>query len=573
MSVRNYLFLCLAVVLIHRPLQAQSEARIKVVQPSVDRLKEDLKYLVELSPTPALKKQWKTLEGDLIDSFIAGLDVTKPMRLDLVFGKQEIAYEMHFPLLKLEGKDGFLENLSGLGYNSKKITTGLFNLTEGKRQIGFLREANKYASIATTKEAIPADMANPIEKLQAYLDQGLDVAAELKNDASDKKGMADRRTNFQALRKQLEAGIKFKRNEDKNEFELRKLSVEQNLNEAERFLVETELLTVTWITDIAGKKGHGNLSFSALPDTGLLKSAQLMAAKPSYFANVAKPANAAATGRINFAVDEMRAKHARDFYKTVRPVLAAQIEARPSFEEADRKTAAKQAADLLIDMLESGIELGVVDGFADLSAHDGGKHTVVGGIRAVDGKIADKILNLIPRVLTNTQVQMNVAEVGSATIHSVTIPKDQLAQFQKFFPGETQILVATSKDAVWGAIGTDAQTSLTAAINMVAGAAPEQTDSTVLTFSANTAKLVEMWDALRPETSKSDAPKTKEEQQRKKELDNLRKLATDATTGCEPIVSGLMKRNGDKIEGTLDVSECALKFVGSVIADFAKKLQ
>ncbi|MEK6262963.1 MAG: hypothetical protein AABP62_30565, partial [Planctomycetota bacterium] len=327
MSVRNLFLFCVPALLTAQPLLAQSEARIRVIHPSIDRLKEGVKFLVELSPTPALKKQWDKTLDPLIDSFAEGLDATKPMRVDLVFGKSDVGYEMHFPLTKLKGKGGFLLNLDGFGYASKELAPGLFQLTQGAKKnlkiVGFLREANKYASIAPTQAAVPANMPHPITpELQAYLAKGYDVAAELKNDPKDKVGMAARLANFKELRKQLEAGITFKRDEDKSSFELRKLSAKLNLNEAERFLVETELLTVNWVTDIAGKKGRGELSFSAIPDTGLQASTQLLAAKPSYFANVKPPAKPAATGRLNFATDPARVGDINDLYNAHRPVKA-----------------------------------------------------------------------------------------------------------------------------------------------------------------------------------------------------------------------------------------------------------
>ena len=232
MSVRNLFLICATALLITQPLHAQSEARIKIVAPGVDRLKDDLKYLVELSPTKQLKDQWKKTLDPLLDSFAQGLDPAKPMRIDMVFGKPELAYEMHFPLKQLDGPNGFLENLSGFGYNNKwnkkKPVPVLFELIQGKgnklKTVGFLRDANKYASIAPTQAAVPANLPNPITpELLAYLAKGYDVAAEMKNDPKDKKGMASRLANFTELRKQLEAGVTFKRDEDKNEFELRKM--------------------------------------------------------------------------------------------------------------------------------------------------------------------------------------------------------------------------------------------------------------------------------------------------------------------------------------------------------------
>jgi len=58
-----------------------------------------------------------------------------------------------------------------------------------------------------------------------------------------------------------------------------------------------------------------------------------------------------------------------------------------------------------------------------------------------------------------------------------------------------------------------------------------------------------------------------------KDLQKIRKLAVDATSGCDAIFSGEVKRVGNKVQGSIDVSECVLKFIGSVTADFSKIFQ
>ena len=96
-----------------------------------------------------------------------------------------------------------------------------------------------------------------------------DLVAELKNDAA---GIGVRRDNFKALRKQFEALIKFRRGEDPHAFELRKLALNQQLDEAERFLVESENMQIRWTTDTVKGLGRGELSLTALPETELLTS-------------------------------------------------------------------------------------------------------------------------------------------------------------------------------------------------------------------------------------------------------------------------------------------------------------
>lgn len=576
-----------ALVLMVQAAAAQPEARIQFVQPGVDQLKGDLKYLVELSPTVGLKKQWEGSLKPLIDSFAEGLDSSKPLRVDVVVGK-DINYEMHFPIQKLEGKGGFLENLNGMGFTVKKVGGNLYSIVQGDKKKGaakkpmFMRHLNGYVSIAPNESEVPANLAAPFADpaVQALLAKGYDVVGSLKNTATA-KDIAARKASFQELRKQLEAGLVFKRNEDKNEFALRKLSLTQNLNEAERFVVEADEFLFGWTTTAAPAnmegKGRAEFHITALPNTDLAKSTEKLVSKSSYFANVKLSEKGEVSGKVNFAIDSLRAAHLKDFYEASRPVMEAQIDLRPTIKEAAQKKAAKEAGGILIDLLIDSIKLEVADLFMDLHSAGDGKHTFVCGAHVSNGKKADGIVKLLPNV-TSREVKLDIQKIGDdVSVHSVQVPDHRLEAFHKLFPGENLIYVATSKDAVWGAAGVNAVQELTTAIGQVAGAAPEQVDPRIVHFTANSARLIELIDILKPEAVQIDPKLSKDEQsrikQRQKDVERIRKLAIEATAKCNPVFSGEVKKNGNKVEGWMDVSECVLRFIGAVTADIAKDLQ
>ncbi|MEK6262489.1 MAG: hypothetical protein AABP62_28155, partial [Planctomycetota bacterium] len=282
---------------------------------------------------------------------------------------------------------------------------------------------------------------------------------------------------------------------------------------------------------------------------------------------VKPPAKPAATCRLYFATDPAGVGYIMYLYKAIRPLLAKRLDGNTILKEADQKAAAKQAVDLIIDMLDAGLTIHAVDGFMDLTEAEGGKHTLLFGIRAADGKVADQIVSLFPKIWPGFEIKLNAVEVGGASLHTLTLPAKRLPRFQKFFPGETLIHVATSKDAVWIAIGTDVQADLMAAINAAAGPAPEMVDPIVGSFSANMTKVVALIEALEPEPAETTGPKTPAQKEREK----IRKLAQQAVVDCEPRIAMELKRNGSVIEGTINVTECALKFVGTIIADFSKQ--
>jgi hypothetical protein len=554
-------------------VQAQSESRVRVVIPSITEVEDDLKWLIELSPTADLKKQWKKLKGDLLDAFTQGIDEKKPLAIDLVFRKDELAYEYRVPIADLTGKQtGFLPSLAGMGYKNKLIGTDFYEIFEKGKKPSYLRYDKNYAWVASMKQAVPANPPVATLDLQTLLSLKKDVVAELKNDSA---GLEQRRTNFQELRKQFESLIRFKRNEDPNAFQLRKLALAQQLNEAERFLVETEEMRISWTTNanVANGFGKGELSLTALPGTDLAKSIDQFAVKPSYFANVPLHDNPLAVGRLNFPLDPTRCEHLNEFYKSVRPVLEAEIKARPANSfSAEQKAATQEATNHFLDMIEAGVGLGVVDAFADAHAVAVGKNVLVCGIRTTNGKQADEIVKLLPKLKSEWQVKLDVHEHGNVKIHEVTVPKARLESFQKVFANETVIYVGTSQDAVWGATGVDCLEHLKAAIDQTAKPAPETVDPVVVSYQVQVSKLVRLMEVIQKELP--DGPgQTKEQIQQRKDLDKYRNLAQTAMEGCDSVMRGEVRRTDQKITGFVEMNECVLKYIGSLIADGVKQLQ
>ena len=144
------------------------------------------------------------------------------------------------------------------------------------------------------------------------------------------------------------------------------------------------------------------------------------------------------------------------------------------------------------------------------------------------------------------------------------------------FSGETFIYVGTSKDAVWGSAGVDAVKHLKEAIDQAGQPAPEKVDPVVISYQIQVAKLVTLMEIVEKEKPPKDDKRSKpskEELQRRKDLEKFRKLAQAAMGNCNSMMHGELKRTGNKIEGFLELNECVLKYVGSIIADGVKQLQ
>ena len=565
---------CWVMVLLVAASAGAQETRIKVVQPGAKFLKSDLKGIVSLTTNKGLQKEWKNLE-DTIDSFLVGIDPNQPIRIDFTIGADAsgnpgIANLPCFPILKMDGKNGFLENIDTLGYKAKKKPPqkDFYEITQPGNKTAkpmFVRHVHKYAMIGQNEKDVPATLPDPVLAVKHLLTPGVDLAAEMKNEAS---GAAQRKKEFEGLRKELEAAIKFKRNEDKAEFELRKLGATQMFEEAERFVVESELFTLAWTTADGAKSGTGDLKLTALPETSLLDSIRILSASPSYFANVQLHPKPVLTGKWLFPLDPLRKEQAKARHPVFRAATKVKLDKREALTDSG-KTAAKQALDKLVDIFDASLDIGF-DGFVDTYQDDHGKHTGVIAMRCGKAKLADDIVELLPKIRDDWKVKLNSVTHADVTIHELTVPPRRKKEFESLFSGNPVLYVGTSDKAVWAACGKDALQDLKDAIDQQAKPAPEQPDPDFASGTMQFGLWLKLLDVLRANEPKDNAKKTKQEIQQDKERDRLRQLAIEAFEKGDDVLTAKLTREGDDVVGKLTITEGVFRFIGSAIADFSK---
>lgn len=575
MPARFSLAVLLSVVLLAPAVasaQAAAATRITIVAASDDRIREDLEYLVKLGPAN-LQKYWKDL-SEMLESFEDGVDKTRPIGMEFIFGGEQLGYMPIIPITALEGRGAsFVNNVNGFGYKSAKDASGLWTLSpivgrNKKAAAGpppvtmFMREATgKYAVISADKADLPVKLADPSLLWAKFLTGARDTVAHMTGDPAT---IDARRKSFKELRKQLEAAIQFKRGESEADFALRKLSAEQSFNESERFLIDTKELLIAWTTDAAKNEGLGELLLTANPGTDLDASIKLLTQQPSYFANVRFHDKGTLQARINFAIDPMRSKHAKDLYPVMLPSVKDWVDARPALD-GKGKAAGKAAVDVLFEMLTEAIPLKNADVFIDLHASSDGKNTLVGGLRAADGTKAVEALKQFPNIRSGWEWEENAGEHQGVKFHKLTVAPHRAAVVQALCGGEPIIHIGTSKDAVWFAAGQDAVKELQSAIDAVQKDAPEKADPVFLDVDLRLHILVDVLDAYRgsfpPGTSKED--KDLEKQRAK-----WRQYGKDAFSAGDDQLVGKLIHEGDAVKGDFKVKLGALKFVGTMIADF-----
>lgn len=549
--------------------------RITIVGSSDQAIRDDLQYLVKLAPT-ALHKQWKTLD-ETLQSFEDGVDLKRPIGVQFILGGEEMGYMPIIPFNTLEGKGAvFVNNVNGFGFKGAKNAAGMWVfapvVSRSKKAAAgpppktmYMREGpNKYAVLSTDQADLPAKMPDYTAPWKNWLVGNRDIVMHLGGDASS---MPARRKSFQTLRKQLEAAIKFKRGETEADYELRKVGAEQSFNESERFLIDTQDLVIAWTTDSEKNAGIGELSLAAHPGTDLAKSIDLLTTNHSYFANVAFHDKGTFQVRTNFAIDPMRSKHAKEFYPLVVPVVKASIDQRPALDEKN-KAAAKAAVDVLYKMLDEAILLKVLDLFIDAHASADGKNTLIGGIRAADGNKAVDALKQFPNIRPGWKWTENVDEHQGVKLHSLTVAPHRAAVVQALCGGEPIIHFGTSKDAVWFAAGQNAVQELKAAIDAVQKPVEGAVDPTFLQMDVRLHVVTDVLDAYRgsfpPGTSKEEI---RDEKQRAQ----WRKYGIDAFAEGKDQLTAKLVHQGSDVQGDFNAGHGALKFVGTMLADFIKE--
>ncbi len=538
--------------------------RISIVQSSASRFLEDAEVLMWLADQGRKEKVGPEFQEFVEEIFLYGIERKQPVRIDVVVGDGPTRYIPSFPIGDL---DEFRENLEAFDIESKKAGDGLFELDEALE--GWLRVKDGYGSIAETKGFLPANMEDPRKAVQAILVADYDLAAELVNEKTDAASQAERRKTFLAnVTKELLAAVGAKDGESKAAFDLRKLGIEQQLAEIERYYADTALARIGWKADsqvtrkkvtleVVGVKqvsGVVSILLEPIPGSELDQAVQLLNKAPNHFANVPRNADAILSLRLTSPLDALRKKHFNEFYTLLRPALKARANDRKELTAAE-KQAREKLVDLVIDMLDAGAVAGNAEGFAEI-VPAGKVYTGVAAVRSPNGKAADDVVKLLPEANKKIKVATAVETIGNVTVHEVTLPAAELPGLMHLFGENDKVLVGTANDAVWFAAGPNAMASLKAAIEAVAK--PNEGDASD-PFVDVVAKL-RPWMEVRAKSAGEEGGDPA-----------LRKLVLDALATGDDTLTLQLTRKGQKVEGSLSVREGLSRVIGELMAKFTEE--
>ena len=367
-----------------RPAAAQKTIpTVTIMLSSTGELEADIQAIMQMGGKDA-EEQWPIIQA-ILPAFNAGIDPTRPIRIDIIFGKVR-DYRISIPYINQKAVLGNIHGFIG-GKSPRRIGSGIYALN-GPAFKGVLRDNAKikYVIIAADKDNIPANF-DPIPDLKPLLDAGYDLAASVKNTV---EGVEDRNKAIGDLRAELLGGLKKADDETDLEFKIRTVGLVHQLEELERLFADSESLVIGWTTDAPKKEARMDLELTALPGTDLEKSIAALGAKPSLFSSATKSAKSMFFGRVNHDLDEMRKAHLAEMLTLLTDQSVAEVEASEKIAD-DHKTASKDAATAFFEMLKAGSVMGVFDGFSDIAYGEKGR-SLVGTIRAADGTKINGVL-------------------------------------------------------------------------------------------------------------------------------------------------------------------------------------
>jgi hypothetical protein len=445
--------------------------RVTVYIASADNVLSDIQYMVsDLAGQPDV---WADKVAPNIEIFLIGLDRSLPVRFDaLMSGPDGNRSLLMIPLTGGDAREFLRDNMRPIGvFNTPKGApvgrpprSVFWQLTSDPAAPvfdGWMRAAHTYGYISSVESDLPEDIAPPDASHAHLAAGGYDLAAQL---LSPQEGEADRAAAFEQYRARVVDALAKYDDETAEEFEVRKLIVEQQFERLEFLFMQTDEIGAYWTLD--GGQGQLDLVVDPTAGTQMESDFQASANRESFFARVPINANSVVTGRLNMNLSETLKEHFSTFYTAAIPAIEGQIDASESYTPAQAQ-ARKAAVGTVFHMLADHAAEGTVDAFIEINAAAGGKHTMVAGMTFAS---TDPISDLLHQMLEfgeGWSLEENVETIGNVSVHKMTAGGGHPESLAEFFGSDAVYYVGVDGTHLWMSAGVDSLQALTTAIGQV----------------------------------------------------------------------------------------------------------
>lgn len=554
------------------PAQTPLDSRITVAHPGFSLLKSDLKKTIDLT-TPAEQKQWENIQG-YIDTFIIGIDETREVQVQVMTGIHPAAYLICVPLQTADdpSKD-FRENLDSLGYRITRNPDDhkMYSIESDADEHGWMRvdAESRYAFfvITTNKAILPRLKEIVLNATLIPTTLSENMIAELKNTDASAAGMKHRVEAFQPIRDESLALIKQRPDEKATAFQLRQSSARQLYDEAERLMSQVDQMLVTLTMDHSNSALPGvklRTTVTAIPGTATEATIAQYGTQSDAFAGLQRFKGSALSVRVSHPLDELRQKHLKETLALTRADIEAGLAANKSRSDAEKKAFTEFVAGML-NVLESSVVSGHLNGFVESVPNDKDQFTTVSAFTAPAAVDLNKILPLLADAGKGNSVQMNLEKIGDVDIHKIQIAEGFISTFDRVFGTHEDVFVGVSPQRVWMATGPGGLESLKTAIPAIGESAA---NSVVLRVDGNLLPWAKLIDSVAKKektgTLTADEEKIRRERARVRE----RAIAAMAT---EDDFSLMITTEGSMWVGEFTSNTGLLRFAGKMMSAFSKE--
>jgi len=391
-----------------------------------------------------------------------------------------------------------------------------------------------------------------------------------------------RKESFARAKSEILGALKKSESETESAFALRKSISEHQVAELERFFSESSSITFGWNTDNAQKTAKIAIDLTAVPQTTLEQSVELIGQTPDEFAGVTAESSVLRAS-INFPLDPLRKERVQETSKLAREHLKGRIDVDEK-KNAEQKTADKALVDLVFDVVDGIGQAGIVNGFARTWKNDDGSLTSVGGVKVPDASAFIAILTKFGERGEAAKVEIKVETEGDVELHRLTIPS--LAQdYPELFAKDGSIYIGTGAGAFWFGTGEKSLDRLKQAIQEVKTAGPKP--GPAMDGKVQLLPWIEVLDKVRARHAAPAAPaKVAGKDDKKKGAKDsddkaerakgmladlqLRKVALEAFKDGKDTLSMSLTREEKTVKVSMMLDEGIIRFVGKALSKFVK---
>jgi len=566
-----------------------NDDRVVTFLVSADELIADAKHIVV-----GLAKENKAWENSVLPNleiWLFGVETSKPVGLDVQFDPQVgRALDFHVPIANR--KEFLNSNLGDVGVVTKqdRKNRDLYELSEvleGWLLFTKTQDGQEYGSIVTNKSNLPTK--SPVGKWEIFKKAGYEAGIRW---VATEATRAEREKGFAKMLSEVTSNIKKRPDETAAQFELRKLTVEQNATRLTRMLSNTAELMAGWSTDAKAKKYGGSSTMTGLPGTDVEKNIQSMGTVPSKFATVTTPDNSAMSARVMLPLTEQYQKEQAQLYEVSLTSLKERIDGKEDIS-ADEKTGRKELSTKLMQMASDSLKLGWLDVYAELVPSNSLYNGVL-GLRVQDSAIAKEIVELLPKAQKNWAVKLDVAEEAGAKIHMVDMKGKLPATLKTYFGDAGEGYIATGDQTVWLAAGPEGLDRLKAALKAASTEGKGESPPVKVVMHVHPAlkigksltedRDIEIFRTLKEgfflkggQGGGEEKPGKKKPEERKVNRNALQNFkwhdtALKALEGGKDVVTLEVKKDGNALLGEMNAEEGVMTAVGKVIAKFTVEM-